>query len=463
MKIIPLILLILFIFPLVSAGNLGVEVLEKKSVVIFELDDPAEFTLLIKNNNNLTDKFEIYSLVGISITPRTLFTISENSEKELKILATPHKETKRDFKGYYTFEYQIKGQQTGFYTDRLTIKIVELKNAVEIKSVNINPDEEEAILIIKNLEDTELSNITITASSLFFDFSENLDFLPGEQKEFVVPVKKEQIKKLSAGEYEANIKLAVNGKESEKTSVLTYLEKGDIAVSEEIAGLVIRKKTITKTNQGNIITVAKITDSKDILSRLFTTYSEKPLTSERKGLFVRYYWEKELAPAEQLSVTQTTNYTFPLVLLAIVILVILIVRFFVRKELSLQKRVSFLRTKGGEFALKVKVRVKATKPVKNIKIADRLPGLTKLYEKFGTKPDKIDEKSRQMFWSISSLNAGEERVFTYIIYSKIRIIGNFELPAARASYQIEVDGKPKAKDVYSNRTSFAAETTDKLD
>ena len=59
-------------------------------------------------------------------------------------------------------------------------------------------------------------------------------------------------------------------------------------------------------------------------------------------------------------------------------------------------------------------------------------------------------------WHIKRLNSGEERVFTYIIYSKINIIGKFELPAAHATF--EKDGKHDK--VYSNRAYFMAESSE---
>ena len=64
--------------------------------------------------------------------------------------------------------------------------------------------------------------------------------------------------------------------------------------------------------------------------------------------------------------------------------------------------------------------------------------------------------SRKLEWDISHLTAGEERVFTYIIYSKINIIGSFELPSASIAF--EHNGQ--REHVFSNKTYFAAETTE---
>ena len=91
-------------------------------------------------------------------------------------------------------------------------------------------------------------------------------------------------------------------------------------------------------------------------------------------------------------------------------------------KLTLKKKVSFVKTKGGEFALKVSVIARARSYVENIKITDRLPGMVKLYERYGSiAPDRVDNKNRRVEWDIESLGQGDERMFSYIIYSKIGI------------------------------------------
>ena len=444
---------------IVLAANLNVSILEENQTVIVEIDKPATFTLSIKNNEPITDSFEIFSLIGVSIFPKDLFQISASSTKELEIEVFPHPETKRDFRGFYSFEYQIKGQQTGFFKDTLAIKIVELKDAIEVKTENVNLGDQQAILIIKNLENYNFENLTITAESFFFDFQETLDLSLKEQKEFIVPINVDRIKNLKAGEYEVGITFQIDDKKSKQISTVKYLEKGGISVLTDTSGFIIRKKTITKENEGNIDTIATTNIKKDVLSRLFTTYSERPQTSERKGLIVDYSWEKELKPGEKLIITSITNYTFPFVLIIVVIFIILIIRLLIRNDLILQKRVSYVKTKGGEFALKLRLRAKARRPLTNITIIDRLPRLTKLYEGFGSKPDKIDEQARSLIWHLNKLNSGEERVFTYIIYSKVNIIGRLELPAAKATF--EKDGKHEH--VYSNKAYFAAETSEDVE
>ena len=115
---------------------------------------------------------------------------------------------------------------------------------------------------------------------------------------------------------------------------------------------------------------------------------------------------------------------------------------------------SFVRAKGGEFALKVSIIVHAKKYIEKVNIIDRLPSLVKLYERFGKEiPSKVEEDKRRIEWEFEKLEAGEIRVISYIIYSKVGIIGKFALPTTTAIYQR--DGK--IKNTQSNMAFFMAE------
>ena len=68
-------------------------------------------------------------------------------------------------------------------------------------------------------------------------------------------------------------------------------------------------------------------------------------------------------------------------------------------------------------------------------------------------PTRFDEKNRRIEWNFEKLEAGESRVLSYIIYSKIGVLGKFALPSATAIYERE----GKIKESESNRAFFVAE------
>ena len=453
-KIALLILTILFLFPFSSALDLEVKEIKKENVIITELSNNATFSLSIKNLEEESDNFQIYSLVQINIFPKGLFMINSGEKLNLDIVVEPQKSTRENQRGIYAFQYQIKGQQIGVFKDFLTIRILDVKDAIKVSTKSISLKDKTATLTIENLEEFHFENLEISAESEFFQFSETLNLEKKESKEFIVPINLKE--KISAGKKELELEFTFNDISSKKIVTFQYLEKGGISVTQNSEGFLIRKTSTTKTNEGNIQSTTSIEITKNVLTRLFTIFSKKPEIAERRGIFVDYSWKKNVEVGEEFTITATTNYTIPFMLIILILFVTGFTKYLMAQKVIIRKRVSAVKTKGGEFALKVKLKVKAKKPVKNVILTDTLPRMTKLYDKFGAKPHKIDSQTRKISWNLKNLNTGEQRVFTYIIYSKINIVGKFELPLATASY--EIDGMKEHSS--SNRTSFFTETVE---
>lgn len=84
--------------------------------------------------------------------------------------------------------------------------------------------------------------------------------------------------------------------------------------------------------------------------------------------------------------------------------------------------------------------------------------MVKIYERFGAeKPTRINEKDRRIEWNFEKLESGETRVISYIIYSKIGVLGRFALPSATAIYEHEGN----ISEAQSNRAFFLAEQNSK--
>jgi hypothetical protein len=137
-----------------------------------------------------------------------------------------------------------------------------------------------------------------------------------------------------------------------------------------------------------------------------------------------------------------------------VILIVALTKYYSRTDLILRKKVSFVKAKGGEFALKVSIIVHSKKHVERVNVIDRLPSLVKIYEKFGgEKPTRVNEKGKRIEWDLDKLDAGETRMLSYIIYSKIGVVGKFALPEATSIYEHE----GKIHESSSNKIFFIAE------
>ena len=105
--------------------------------------------------------------------------------------------------------------------------------------------------------------------------------------------------------------------------------------------------------------------------------------------------------------------------------------------------------------MKIKLRVSAKAEVGNVSLIDRIPRVVQVHDKFSSviKPSKIDLKNKRIQWDLGDMRQGEERVFNYVIYSTVGIVGKFALPRALAVFEKE----GKIHEVESNSVYFLAE------
>jgi hypothetical protein len=430
--------------------NITVEKINKGNVVIAELDNPAIFEFII-NNSGEPEEIKIYSLVSVGMVPKRWFEL-KSGETIIEVEARPFKEVRETRNGFFSFEYQIKGKSSGILRDYLTVEIISLEDVLEIEPQAFYPGDSNAVITIRNKENAHIDDLEIEFNSLFFEGKRAVSLKPYEEVNVSLDVDSSQLKKVVAGPYIVNARANANGKEVRFEGILDYMEKKGLSVNERVEGFIIRRKTIEKTNDGNTPITARVELKKDIISRLFTINSPVPQSVEREGFFVTYVWERQISPEETFIVESVTNYTFPFIVIVLIIFIGFMVKISSQTAITLKKNVSLVRTKGGELALKVNLRVKALKHVDKIQIIDSLPAMTKIYEKFGRKPDRIDEKTKRLFWNIERLNKGEERLFSYIIYSKLRVVGRFELPAATAVFERE----GTMQEAWSNKAFFVS-------
>ncbi len=436
----------------ISAINLDISVKPVSDSYIINLDKPATFDLVITNFGD-SDDFEIYSLVGVNIMPDKKFRIITGETKKISISAKPQQAliSKR---GFFTFEYLIKNSKNEIQKGKLSMNIVGLEDAISIIPDNLNMNSELMPISIKNTIMYDFNEVKIEMKSPFFTDEKLVSLKSLEEKDFNIPLDKEKLKKSDAGPYLINVKITTLGKSAEKEVLFKFMEQDNIESSESTDGILVRRTEIIKNNLGNVRKTVFITANKDLISYIFTSVNIQPTKTEVNGFRKYYSWEKELAPGEQLKIIIKTNWIYPILVILFIIILYFLIKRYLEIDLILKKKVSFVQTRGGEFALKVQVKVRAKRYVEHIHLKDRLPSLVSLYEKFGAiAPDNIDIKNKILEWNIESLNPREERIFSYIIYSKIGVVGKFELPSATAVY--EKDGN--IKDARSNRAFFINE------
>ena len=447
------IFLITILTSLISAINLEITSEQVSNTVLTNLNQPAVYDLTIKNNEQ-ADNFQIYSLVGIDITP-TNFSLGSEETKTIRVYLMPQ-ESLKSKEEPFPFVYQIKNSKGEIQKDTLTISIMSLVNAIEVIPENINPESNNINIEIKNRATYDFNSIGLKLTSVFFpDYATTIPLKSLEDKTLSVPLDKDKVKVLDAGHYLMNIQIVAENVSTSKNVVIMFVENSNIDENQKTEGWIIQRQEIIKKNIGNVKQTVTTTVQKSILSYLFTTTNIPPTSAQFNGYTRTYTWQKELIPDDELDVIVTTNWIFPIIIIILIIVIIILIKKYTERDFLFRKTVSFVRTKGGEFALKVTLRIKAKKYSERINITDKLPHLVNLYEKFGAvPPHKIDMHNRRLEWNIESMNKGEERVFSYIIYSsKIGVVGRFELPSAKTVYERE----GKIKHITSNRAFFINE------
>ncbi len=450
MKKIGLFILIFLIIPSVLAIDVDVQKLDAKEVIISGLDQPAVFNLNLTNMEK-SGEFTIYNLLGFVTEPKKVF-LSEGESKEFQL--TIHPRDNFEYRGFYTLEYFLKDSQEESQEETLTIKVIDLKEAFEIGSGEVSPETNSMEVYIQNKVNYDFDEVSVKFKSAFFEFEKKLSLEAYGKETFNVELNKEDFKKLMAGFYTLNGDIEV---ETEKTSVegvIKFVEKDILETTKKNYGIIINTQIIEKKNEGNVVADTEILIKKNIISRLFTSFSPEPGIVERDGFKIYYTWNGKVNPGETLEVIVKTNWLLPLLIIFFVVMIVFLSKQYSKTNLSLRKRVSFVRAKGGEFALKVSILISARSHVERVSVIDRLPPMMKVYEKFGNeKPIRVNEKNRRIEWELNDLEQGETRILSYVVYSKVGVMGKFALPGATAIY--EKDGK--LHETNSNKAFFVTE------
>jgi len=422
------------------------------ATVIPEFKNPAVFILNVTNLGDY-DTFLVYSLAGVKVAEQN-FSLAPLGKKILTVSVYPEEGVLKT-ETLYPFVLKIKAEKSGEITQEiLTVRILTLDKALSPGGNNIYFEDTQAKVYLRNNADVAINNVTARIYSSFFDFSKTLDMKSNGKEEFTITLDKDKIKTLQAGTYTILADIEVNGNKAKSEGAFKFEEKSILETRESRNGFFINKYVIEKENSGNLPVVTEVAIKKNVISRLFTNFNAEPVNVERKGFSVIYTFQKEVLPGTTYTLVTTTNYVYPFIAIIILLILLRILLVYNSAHIKIHKQVRFVKTKGGEFALQISLVVKSSKFVENISLFDKIPYSVKLYKEFrGEMPRKIDDINKRIEWHIDTLQAGEERVYNYIIFSKVAPFGKFELPPAKAVY--ERDGR--IKEAISNRVYFIHE------
>jgi len=400
-------------------------------------------------------EYVIYTLTAVKVLPTDAFALS-GGQNNLIFDVYPTDKIYANGPSAYSFAVELRNVNTDYvYDGTMTVRVVSIYDALEISSDVNSPDSEQISFYIRNKEGIDLKNVRVKFSSVFFDTEQTLNLKANSVTNVSIDVPADKLKKIEAGSY--LVKAAFQTNRGEKTlEGRIYLgEKTDIQTQSNVSGFLIITDRITKLNNGNVNQDVVINVKRNIISRLFTSFSVEPDSVERSGLRITYTWSKRLGPAESFMVSAKTNYLIPILIIIAIALIVVGIRRLTQTKLIVEKSAVPVKTSSGQFALKIRLKVKSVGRVSNVSLVDRIPGIVQIYEKAPSmiKPTKIDSNNKRIQWDIGDMASGEKRTFSYIVYSTVGVVGKFALPQALTVF--EKDGQ--IHEVESNVVYFVAE------
>lgn len=449
--LISLFLVISIAFATAEKSNITAFTFEKIAITDVkakELSIPAKFNLTITNHNIYDDYFKVYSLVDIKITPIAPFLIPATQTKTIELKALPLRWLNE--RGLHSIEYYIKGDKSGYKTDAVVIKVLPLSEILTAKvPATISRDDTKLTIEIINNENIDLGEAYISLDSNLFSANKTVTITPKSKQNITLDLNPTTLKVAKAGDYPLKVVFFLNNEYNHVIEFKITLQEYTSITTEEskrikFFGFV---KTITKKNDGNTPKLVTIEAVKSRFERIFSSFNIPPTTEKPSLIITTLTWQRELEPGESLVVEISTDYTIPTLILIALIVAIVTLYLTRRPRIIVKKKSIRIHTKGGEFALKIIVFVKNIgKEAREVLLTDKLPHMAKLYERFVVKPDKI--ALPKLEWNLGVLAPGEERIMSYIIYSKVMPVGPIELPPASVHY---IDFKGKRKVSYSNK------------
>ncbi len=467
-----ILVLALTLMPFVSA-DIGLSETAVSNLIIKEIPEPAKFEITVKNNNDYADSYIIDSLFDLEIRPAAEVAVPAKAEKTVTKEIVMGKDLRDRQKGYFSFEYYAKGLKE-IKKSFMTVKIVSLSDIITIDAPKTIKDTDKTIKVnVKLSEPVEFSTSMVMTGDVFEDYSKDF-ILTNAGVEIEIPLKDV---KPNAGVYTIRAKFKISGYEftSSDDTVLESI----IDINEDVKEYgTFMHRTIftTKENTGNSVTSTTITVNKPVISGMFTSFNMEPTKITRTGNNVMYEFTKEINPGEKFEIKAVTSYYLPLFIIILATVASVILINILTPKIKIDKKAVRVKTKSGVFATKIVINARNVGPeVTDLKIIERLPAFTELLpERFGTvSPSEI--KKRGLIWAIDKLSTNEEVMFSYIVYSKVNILGKLEIPATLATFK---DIKSHPREVRSNRlfvltseatepvaaevTEFTSATADKI-
>lgn len=318
----------------------------------------------------------------------------------------------------------------------------------------VQPGREFSLFVkMKNNLNTNVRDVKLVINSELFNEERVINFFPYQEREETFTVATQPLAK--PGEYTLNVRVIQNDLLSDSVKhVFRVLEKTDVKEKLEVNSQFLKTTyLVTKSNEGN----TPVQEAFDLPLNKFQRYFTSATLDSSSGDSAGVHWVFTIEPNSEFKLTIIVNYQPLFAGILVVVFVALLAGYLLSRGVTIRKEILKIKqTPDGMSELKVLLHIKnkSGKTVHNLAVIELLPNLIYPSTHFGTlHPEKVQkgEKGVKLTWTINELLAGEERILSYTVHSKINVIGKFLLPPALVRYK-----NPRGKTIHSksNPLSF---------
>lgn len=304
-------------------------------------------------------------------------------------------------------------------------------------------------VFLRNYNLREYENLTISVNSEVFSETIKAPLQPMAtyRKTFSFNLDKY----LLPQNHELNVAVALDDGTVIAQDIMSFEIKGHAslaATNDVISKKFLRKvEIINATNDGNKELTKPVMYKVSAWEDMFLTANPKGEVIKKEssdGKTTRWLvWTPRLAPQETMIITIKKNY-IPLAAVILAIILAIIAYFTFRSPIiSIKEMQVIAADEQGIQEMKVRVFVKnrSRGVVNKLKIIDRVPHFAEFVTSnhLGTlQPTKVTKSEKRgtiVRWEIESLEPYEERIISYKVKSKLKIVGRMNLPETRIKFE----------------------------
>lgn len=432
-------------FDEVAKYDVTIENFNDKDVVYSIVVNPVEW--IAESNTNVLVKAGEKNVFPLNIKPNPVYFKGPGNYNIPVTIKSANGELVDTF-----VRIAIKSFKDGYgqYTPAISMSVIVKEQLDPRNKLNVQ-------VILKNRNILELENLSLVMYSDIFEKSDivSLGALAERSLQYYIDVDS----LVQPGNYPMTFVVKLDDKVLSQTNNALEVLPYSVIDREKNEFSKFFKNTMITTlvNNGNV--------KKDVRISLDTAWYKRIVSSV--DIEAQVYeetkndWVITLEPAEQSTVIIEENYRWYVFLIVLIILII-ITYFVSRSPIVIEKQI-IVTGKDEEGTSEMKVRVFAKnrtgKPFFNLRLIDIAPSIATVIDQdyFGVvKPSKIiptEKKGTIVKWDIDSLEAYEERIFSYTLKARLKIIGNVSLPAIKAKFE---DAKGNERAISSKKAMIGA-------